>query len=204
MYSMPHGRNVLYLLEDYHKITVALRWCHMGAMASQITSLAIVCLNVYSGGDERKHQSSTSLAFCGEFTGEFPAPRSSDAENVSIWWRHEVTYTKPSPFLMFGVVMKAPLQFSLTHWGRVRQLCVFVVVNSDALAQAIERRQVVFLCESRIRTWKSQDTCSPADWLPTHKPTELSLIKLKNLKSTTRPYDEWTFSPLDFTFGFRT
>ena len=27
---------------------------------------------------------------CGEFTetGEFPAQRSSNAENVSIWWRH--------------------------------------------------------------------------------------------------------------------
>ena len=33
--------------------------------------------------------------------------------------------------------------------------------------------------ECRIRTWKSQDTYSPADWMPTHKPTELSRIKLK-------------------------
>ena len=35
----------------------------MGAMASQITSLMIVYLTVYSGGDQRKHQSSASLAF---------------------------------------------------------------------------------------------------------------------------------------------
>ena len=34
----------------------------MGAMASQITSLTIVYPNVYSGADERKHQSSASLA----------------------------------------------------------------------------------------------------------------------------------------------
>ena len=34
--------------------------------------------------------------------------------------------------------------------------------------------------ECRIRTWKSQDTHSPADWMPTHKPTELPRIKLKN------------------------
>ena len=53
--------------------------------------------------------------------------------------------------------------------------------------------------EGRIRTWKSQGTYSPADWMPTHKPTELSRIKLKNLNSTARPYDEWAFSPLDFT-----
>ena len=25
---------------------------------------------------------------CGEFTGELPAQRASNAENVSIWWRH--------------------------------------------------------------------------------------------------------------------
>ena len=42
--------------------------CHygdviMGAIASQITSLAIVYLTVYSGADQRKHQSSASLAF---------------------------------------------------------------------------------------------------------------------------------------------
>ena len=35
----------------------------MGAMASQITSLTIVYSNVYSGAEQRKHQSSVSLAF---------------------------------------------------------------------------------------------------------------------------------------------
>ena len=35
----------------------------MGAMASQITSLSIVYSTVYSDADQRKHQSSASLAF---------------------------------------------------------------------------------------------------------------------------------------------
>ena len=35
----------------------------MGTMASQITSLTTVYLTVYSRADQRKHQSSTSLAF---------------------------------------------------------------------------------------------------------------------------------------------
>ena len=35
----------------------------MGAMASQITSLVIVYATVYSDADQRKHQSSASLAF---------------------------------------------------------------------------------------------------------------------------------------------
>ena len=51
----------------------------MGSMASQITSLAIVYSTVYSGADERKHQSSTSLAF---------VQMASNAEDHSIWWRH--------------------------------------------------------------------------------------------------------------------
>ena len=34
----------------------------MGAMASQITSLTIVCSTVHSGADQRKHQSPASLA----------------------------------------------------------------------------------------------------------------------------------------------
>ena len=35
----------------------------MGMMASQITSLTIVYLAVYSGADQSKHQSPESLAF---------------------------------------------------------------------------------------------------------------------------------------------
>ena len=35
----------------------------MGMVASQITSLAIVLPTAYSDADQRKHQSSTSLAF---------------------------------------------------------------------------------------------------------------------------------------------
>ena len=57
----------------------------MGEMASQITSLTIVYSTVYAGADQRKHQSSASLG-----TGEFPAQMASNAENVSIWWRHHV------------------------------------------------------------------------------------------------------------------
>ena len=57
----------------------------MGTVASQITSLTIVYSAVYSDADQRKHQSSASLAFVRD---EFPAQMASNAENVSIWWRH--------------------------------------------------------------------------------------------------------------------
>ena len=58
----------------------------MDTMASKITSFTIVYSTVYSDTDQRKNQSSASLAFVG--TGEFPAAMASNAENVSVWWRH--------------------------------------------------------------------------------------------------------------------
>ena len=53
----------------------------MGAMASQITSPKIVYSTVYSGTDNTKASRHWPLS-------EFPAQRASNAENVSIWWRH--------------------------------------------------------------------------------------------------------------------
>ena len=47
-----------YKLETFHYCDVI-----MGAMASQITSLTVVYSTVYSGTDQRKYQSSPSLAF---------------------------------------------------------------------------------------------------------------------------------------------
>ena len=47
--------NGIYIWHQYDVI--------MGAMASQIASLAIVYSTVYSGANQRKHQSSASLAF---------------------------------------------------------------------------------------------------------------------------------------------
>ena len=62
----------------------------MSVMASWITSLTIVYSTVYSGFEQRKHQSSASLALVGEFTGDqwIPRTKASDAEIVSISLRH--------------------------------------------------------------------------------------------------------------------
>ena len=70
----------------------------MGAMASRITSLIAVYLTAYSGADQRKHQSSASLAFNSPVTGESPSQMASKAENVSIWWNHYGRY----PSLLFN------------------------------------------------------------------------------------------------------
>ena len=56
----------------------------MSTMAFQIIGVSIVYSIVRSGADQRKHQSSTSLAFVrgsSPVTGEFPAQRASHAEH---------------------------------------------------------------------------------------------------------------------------
>ena len=89
--------------DNFNKMKLFFKWfTHytdviMGAMASQITSLTIVYSTVYSGADQRKHQSSASLAFVRGIhrarTSEFPAQTASNAENASIWWRHHEKQT---------------------------------------------------------------------------------------------------------------
>ena len=63
----------------------------MSTVTFQIASLTIVYSSIYSGADQRKHQSSASLAFVREFTGDrwIPAQMASNAEKLSIWWRHD-------------------------------------------------------------------------------------------------------------------
>ena len=64
----------------------------MTTIASQITSLAVVYSTAYLDADQRKHQSSASLAFVWGIHRSrwIPAQKASYAENVSIWWRHHV------------------------------------------------------------------------------------------------------------------
>ena len=66
----------------------------MGTMASQIKCLTIVYSTVYSGADQRKQQSSTVTGLCegnSPVAGEFLTQMASNAENVSIWWRHHAS-----------------------------------------------------------------------------------------------------------------
>ena len=63
----------------------------MSTMASQISSLAIVYLTVNSRCISKKISKLRVTGLCEgnlPVTCEFPAQRASNAENVSIWWRH--------------------------------------------------------------------------------------------------------------------
>ena len=69
-----------------------LHYCDvtMTMMASQITSLTVVYLIVYSDADQRKHQSVALLAFVrGIHRWPVNSPHKGPVtrKNVSIWWR---------------------------------------------------------------------------------------------------------------------
>ena len=66
----------------------------MSAMASQITSLTIVCSTVYSVADQRKLCVTGLCRGIPPVTGEFHSQRASNAENISIWWRHQLLITQ--------------------------------------------------------------------------------------------------------------
>ena len=77
-----------YYIAPYHYIDVI-----MSGIASQITGVSNVYVTVCSGVDKKKHRSSALLALCAgnpPVTGEFPAQRASNGENVSIslHWCH--------------------------------------------------------------------------------------------------------------------
>ena len=65
----------------------------MSAMASQFISLTIVLLKRLFRRRSKKTSKLRVTGLCegnSPGTGEFPSQRASNAENVSIWWRHHI------------------------------------------------------------------------------------------------------------------
>ena len=62
----------------------------MGAIASQITSLTVFYSTVYSDADQMKRKLRVTGLCAGNspVTGEFSTQMASNAESISIWWRH--------------------------------------------------------------------------------------------------------------------
>ena len=95
----------------------------MSVMASQITSLRIVCSTICSGTDQRKHQSSTSLAFV---TGIHQCPLNSLHKGPIMW--------KMFPFddvIMYGEYCGRHLMF---HWIYKKMLdCIVCYVHASGV-----------------------------------------------------------------------
>ena len=78
----------------FEKITIYYNDVIMSVMASQIISLS---WTVYSGADQRKHQSSAWLAFVwGIHRGpvNYPHKWPVTRKIISVWWRHHDYYNR--------------------------------------------------------------------------------------------------------------
>ena len=104
----------------------------MSMMACQITNHAVVYSTVYSGADQRKHQTRVTGLCEGNspVTGEFPAQRASNPENVFISLRHhdfsDAYQIFPTEIIVLGAVRT--LQYIPRNMHTVFALLCFVVV----------------------------------------------------------------------------
>ena len=69
---------------DFITMTSQWAWWRLRSPASRLFTQPFI------RADQRKHKAPRHWPLCGDFTGtgEFPAQKGSNAENVSIWWRH--------------------------------------------------------------------------------------------------------------------
>ena len=93
------------LLNQTDAITVIMK-----TMASQITSVSSVYTTVYSGVDQRKHQSSASLAFVRgihRWAVNYPH-KGPVTRKKSIWWRHHGIVVSATGFVS---------DYCIMHWS---------------------------------------------------------------------------------------
>ena len=90
----------------------------MSTVASQITGVSIIYSTVCSSADQRKHESSVSLALVRgshRWPVNSPSQRASYAGNVSIWWRHHECVWLTQIFDWHGVGCLAAPTFRYVH-----------------------------------------------------------------------------------------
>ena len=117
----------------------------MTTMASHITSLTVVYSTVYSDADQRKHQSSASLAFVWGIHRDRWIPRTKGQlrGNVSIWWRHHVIFAQGNVFMhnVYDTVFSHKASFSL---GRYLHH-LFPSLDINLLLNAIEKCRRMYM-----------------------------------------------------------
>ena len=133
----------------------------ISAMAYRITGVSIVYSAVYSGTDQRKTSKlRVTCLFEGNspVTGEFPAQRASNAENVSIWWRHhDITQKVSDPWTMVKVnpflnILSTEIDYfmygrSFIPWDQLMLICTNCGMIRNAMHTTVRQ----------MHNWKSQE-----------------------------------------------
>ena len=112
----------------------------MRTMASQITRLTIAYSTVYSGALKLR-----DIGLCvgnSPVAGEFPAQKASNAENVSIWWRHH------------NVHLTRPLNKLSSEKERKPTICVLLSFTSALWVSNYRHLDCLLSCCFRLTTRK--------------------------------------------------
>ena len=105
----------------------------MSVMTSLITGVLIVYSTVCLGADQRKFQSSVLLAFVRGI--QFSAQRASNAENVSIWWRHH-----GFPPYTFSIKALSSLGRQMSwYWHCILQNIIFVKTHTHMYIRVTDK-----------------------------------------------------------------
>ena len=149
----------------------------MGAIASQITSLAIVYSTVYSDADQRKHQSSASLAFVwGIHRGpvnsphKWPVTRKMFQFDDVIMLQHEVLW-----YTYFFQTDNCAMQFAVTlKWMAKLFATCTVKISILSRRNHVERTYTYCIFANKIILLCFFLFSTPPDiWIPLHWPAEL-------------------------------
>ena len=104
-------------------LVTSLQWRHNGELASQITTHCLLNRLL-----ERRSKKTSKLRVTGlcagnsPVTGEFPAQMASNAENISIWWRHHVcvpNHLVPHCTDLSDIVSNSPPNMVIEAWPRI-------------------------------------------------------------------------------------
>ena len=102
---------------------IPLQWRHNGQDGVSNHQPHDCLLNRLLSADLRKHESSPPLAFVQVIHRgpvNYPHKRASNAENVSIWWRHHITGLVPNrPRLMMAQFDDACMCHETSFWWRL-------------------------------------------------------------------------------------
>ena len=123
----------------------ALQWRHMGTMAPQITSPTIVYSTVIQTQIKENIKARRHWPLCGEFTGtgEFPAQRASNAENVPILWRHHGKQQTSLP----GIYTRP-----LTKYGGTTTWNILPHVNMTVIGKVDNSELIVIIRDDKVTT----------------------------------------------------
>ena len=109
-------------------------------MTSQITSLTVFTQPFLQTQIKENIKAPRHWPLCGEITGtdEFPAQRASNAENVSIWWRHHVLLAFRHDTCVVCVVTTHMQAICLEQYLRFTMSCVGYEIKKTLYVRVIQ------------------------------------------------------------------